>query len=119
MYLDEFRQTKRSIQRKLQKNFNRFSSEIIANNALDKDIITSVTKDIRPSKNENNFLNFTGSISNIRSFLYALMCGGNNQEFNEIELLAACNKYGVDNPTQTITRRLSLYGNDEIANQLL
>jgi len=86
---------------------------------LDKDIINSVAKDIRANKNESYFLNFTGSISNIRAFLYALMCGGNNQEFNEIELLAACNRYGVDNPTQTISKRLSLYGNDEIVNELL
>jgi hypothetical protein len=83
------------------------------------DIINSVTKDIRPSKTQNSLLNFSGPISNIRSFLYALMCGGNNEEVNELELIAACNKFGVDNPTQPISRRFSLYGNDEAAVHLL
>ena len=41
------------------------------------------------------------------------MCGSNTSEINEIEFVVACNRYGVDNPTQTITRRLHFYGNDE------
>lgn len=39
MYLDEFKQAKRSMQRKIQKNFSRFSSELVAKNALDKELI--------------------------------------------------------------------------------
>jgi hypothetical protein len=98
MYMDEFKQTKRYIQRKLQKNFTRYVGEVGLDAQISTEIVHSVAKDIRPSKTQNSLLNFAGPISNIRSLLYALMCGGNNNEINELELIAACNRFGVDNP---------------------
>ena len=41
------------------------------------------------------------------------MCGSNNDSVNEVEFGTGCNRFGVDNPIPTITKRLSLYGNTE------
>ena len=41
------------------------------------------------------------------------MCGTNTNYVNEVEFGTGCNRFGVDNPTPTITKRLSLYGNTE------
>lgn len=76
------------------------------------DLVEHVIKDIRPSKMFNTFLSFAGKISNTRALIYAFMCGGNNNEVNELELLAGCNRFGIENPLFTVTKRLSLFGND-------
>ena len=49
----------------------------------------------------------------MRSLLYAFICGSNGFETSEVEVLAAFNRFGLDNPTPVITKRLSLYGNEE------
>jgi hypothetical protein len=41
------------------------------------------------------------------------MCGFNNNNVNEVEFAAGCNRFGLDNPTPIITKRLSMYGNTE------
>ena len=41
------------------------------------------------------------------------MCGYNNNNVNEVEFAAGCNRFGLDNPTPIVTKRLSLYGNTE------
>ena len=46
------------------------------------------------------------------------MCGGNNNEVNEVELLAGCNRFGVENPLQVVSRRLAFFGNDDKAMDL-
>ena len=47
------------------------------------------------------------------------MCGYNNSDINDFELLDGINRYGVDNPLQIVTRRFALYGNDDGAHELL
>ena len=49
----------------------------------------------------------------MRSLLYAFICGNNGFETSDVEVLAAFNRFGLDNPTPVITKRLSLYGNEE------
>jgi hypothetical protein len=34
-------------------------------------------------------------------------------DINTSEFLAGCNRYGLDNPCPFVTKRISLYGNDE------
>ena len=41
------------------------------------------------------------------------MCGQNGTTVNEVEFSSGCSRFGVDNPTPTITKHLSLYGNTE------
>ena len=48
-----------------------------------------------------------------RALLYAQMCGRNADEINEKEFMAGCNRFALDNPTPTITARLSFFGNEE------
>ena len=41
------------------------------------------------------------------------MCGKNNFDLTDIEFIAGCNRFGLDNPVPVITRRLAHYGNEE------
>ena len=41
------------------------------------------------------------------------MCGTNQSDLNEFEFLAGCNRYSIDNPIPTITKRMAFYGNQE------
>lgn len=59
------------------------------------------------------FVKFPGIISIRRAFLYALVCGENSFDINTQEFIAGCNRFGIDNPCPTITKRIALYGNDE------
>jgi len=77
------------------------------------DIINLVTTEIRQINIKSPVLKFSGQISNVRALLYAYMCGGNTHEVNELELLAGCNRFGVENPVQVVYRRLSFFGNDD------
>jgi hypothetical protein len=45
--------------------------------------------------------------------VYALMCGTNQGDANEFEFLAGCNRFALDNPIPTVTRRIAFYGNNE------
>lgn len=45
--------------------------------------------------------------------LYSLLCGSNTGGVSEMEMMAGCNRFGVDNPVPVITKRLALYGNEE------
>ena len=55
----------------------------------------------------------------LRSLLYAYMCGDNGSEVSEKEFLAACNRFGIDNPMPVICQRLYFYGNNEPVEKIL
>jgi hypothetical protein len=46
----------------------------------------------------------------IRTFIYALACEEKNDDISPEALIAACNRFGVDNCCPIISKRLSLYG---------
>jgi len=48
-----------------------------------------------------------------RTWIYSLTCGDNSKSITKQEFLAACNRFGIDNPCPIITKRLSNYGNTE------
>jgi len=48
-----------------------------------------------------------------------MMCGKNQFDCNDIEFLAGCNRFGLDNPVPIITRRLAHYGNEETIEKIL
>jgi len=58
-------------------------------------------------------VHFANDISFLRAFIYSLVCGENGPEVSQPQFLAACNRFGIDNPCPIITKRLSCYGNSE------
>ena len=48
-----------------------------------------------------------------------MMCGQNGNQFSDIEFLAGCNRFGLDNPTPIISARVAPYGNAENLEQLI
>ncbi len=42
-----------------------------------------------------------------------MMCGKNGFDCTDVEFLAGCNRFGLDNPVPIITRRMAHYGNEE------
>lgn len=58
-------------------------------------------------------LKFPENFTLIRAFIYSLSCGLNGDEVTSEQFLAACNRFGIDNPLPIITKRISLYGNNE------
>lgn len=77
------------------------------------DVVEKVTKDIRANKIKNPLVKFAGSFSMSRALIYAFMCGTNGYDVNEVELLAGCHRYGVESPVPIVSKRISLYGNEE------
>ena len=55
----------------------------------------------------------------MRSLVYSMMCGSNGFECTDNEFIAGCNRFGLDNPTPTITRRLATFGNEENIEKLV
>ena len=64
-------------------------------------------------KQNNTILSFAGPFSQLRAYVYAMLCGDNNFLCNEYEFVAGCNRFGLDNPSPIVTRRLAAYGNEE------
>ena len=64
-------------------------------------------------------MKYPGIITIRRAFLYALVCGDNGFEINTQEFIAGCNRFGIDNPSPIVTKRLSLYGNDEDIDEIM
>jgi hypothetical protein len=42
-----------------------------------------------------------------------MMCGKNGFDCTDVEFIAGCNRFGLDNPVPIITRRMAHYGNEE------
>ena len=113
MYIDEFRTAKQNLQKKIQKQFSRSSQDKENFPEISTDLALFATKELRAQKSNIQFLGFTGQISCYRALIYAYMCGANSSYVDELEFGTGCNRFGVDNPIPTITKRLSLYGNTE------
>jgi len=75
-----------------------------------KDVVYSV----RNNKALSSYVvTFPSHIATLRALVYAYMCGTNQPDLNEFEFLAGCNRFAIDNPTPTITKRMAFYGNIE------
>ena len=48
-----------------------------------------------------------------------MMCGRNGIEVNDVEFVAGCNRFGLDNPTPIITKRFSTYGNEDTVDKTI
>ena len=47
------------------------------------------------------------------------MCGKNTHTVTDFEFIAGCNRFGLDNPTPIVTRRLAIFGNEETVEKLV
>ena len=66
-----------------------------------------------PQKSPITNVNYPKEVSVIRAFVYSLMCESNSPEISAQAFLAGCNRFGLDNPCPTVTKRLACYGNQE------
>lgn len=80
---------------------------------MSSDLALLSTKETRFQKSNLQFVGYPGQISCLRALIYGFMCGSNDEKVNEVEFGSGCNRFAMDNPTPTITKRLSLYGNTE------
>ena len=68
-----------------------------------------------PEKSPSPAVYWGRDITMMRAFIYSLVCGDNSKEVTSENFLAACNRFGLDNPCPTISKRLGNFGNqDEI-----
>ena len=66
-----------------------------------------------PEKSPSPSLYFAKEITFMRAFIYAFCCDKNNHDLRAEQFLAACSRFGLDNPIPTITKRLNIFGNVE------
>ena len=94
------------------------STEEGTSSQLTTDQVTTITNNMQ-SKQSFQFLSFGGQITQLRALVYGLMCGKNGFEISENEFIAGCARFGLDNPTPIITRRLATYGNEEAVEKMV
>lgn len=89
-------------------------------NALSTDSGIQIIKEVtKKNKVQQPAVSFAGPIATMRGMLYAFMCGTNGEDINDFEFMAGCNRFAIDNPLPTVTKRIAYYGNhDDIAKQL-
>jgi hypothetical protein len=84
------------------------------------DHVTSILTESRVIPlNVPHFLQYSSEITATRALIYALMTGKNNNSINEVQFIAGCNRFGIENPTPTIKKRIALYGNTVDVQRLL
>ena len=76
-----------------------------------RDVVQDVRNKTKPST--SNVVSWPSHIATLRALVYAYMCGTNQADLNEFEFLAGCNRFALDNPCPTITKRMAFYGNNE------
>lgn len=78
-----------------------------------KDIVRVFVTGKELNKSPVLHLKFADNFTLIRTFIYSLVCGLNQTEVTTQQFMVACNRFGVDSPLPIITKRISLYGNNE------
>ncbi len=112
MYLEQFQTRKKQILKDLQKEFmKKFAERRDGQFSIDE--IDRVVQTCLPLISNSAFAKFPGQFTIRRAFLYSLVCKENTGQVNLVDFLAGCNRFGLDNPTPTIHKRIGLYGNEE------
>lgn len=70
-------------------------------------------KDFRVNKIEQAFVTYPGTIVALRAITYAYMSGENTLKIDGQGFLTACRLFGLDSPSESVTKRLAFYGNTE------
>ena len=126
LYLDEFRSIKNKHGKMLLDNFkqevhsNDFDGDAKLNWLTFKNIYSIITKfkEDRTFK-ASGMLKEAQASHYLRALLYAFMCGDNGNDISDKEFLAACNRFGIDNPMPVMSQRLYFFGNNETAQSVL
>jgi hypothetical protein len=116
MYNNEFREAKRLNQEKIKKKFADVVQADESRNSVTLENARDVIMDVRNRAGKtalSSVVTFPNHVATLRALIYAYMCGTNQADLNEFEFLAGCNRFALDNPTPTITRRMAFYGNVE------
>ena len=114
-YMDEFYEARMQKQDELKLDFENMMRDCrrLSRKINIKDIIRVFVSDKELNKSPVLHLKFADNFTMIRTFIYSLVCGLNQAEVTTEQFMAACNRFGVDSPLPIITKRISLYGNNE------
>ena len=120
LYLEDFITKKKQIQAKITKEFMKIYSETegILNCSEIEKVISSAIGVTKPSL-VSPYVAYTGEISILRSFLYALTSSDNGFDIKCKDFTNACSKYGVDSPFPTVASRLYYFGTDSNVEELI
>lgn len=107
MYLEEHKLFKRNFDKTIQRiyqelNSNKVTSEFLTDRAfkiveLGRQSLAKIPK----------ILSYSGPVTTLRALIYAFMIGNNGNYMNEFKLLAGFTRYGVNNPTPTVRKRIA------------
>ncbi len=88
-------------------------------NDLTIERIHTLCRDLRPSKSVQPFMSFPGIISVSRAVLHAYMRSDNSEVLHNQDFFYFSNKFGLDSPVASVTKRFAWYGNTEdVARQI-
>lgn len=121
MYCKEFRTHKKKLQRDLGYKFNQEVRKLgfeQASTVITFSNVQAIKEQFRPNKGLK-VTNFGDTCIWLRAMIYAMMCGKNGNEMTDLEFIAGCNRFGLDNPTPIINPRLAAYGNAENMESLI
>ena len=72
------------------------------------------------SRHPDKLMSFTGSISQVRAFVFTLMAGNyNSSKVSSNNMLAGLNRFGIENPAPVVSTRCGLYGNSRSVMEIL
>ena len=66
---------------------------------------------VNPTRSPISYMSYPREFTFIRAFLYASIVESDKQNFSLAAFLAGCNRFGCDNPSPIITKRIASYGN--------
>ena len=123
MYMEEYRAAKRLNQKKIAKLYSRLKTEhAVSSQSHTKEFNYRIAKKVFHEyikKGTIQVLSWPGNFTLTRAYLYADLCGELQAEVNEQAFSAGVHRFGIDNPTPTITQRLATYGNTEDVDKTL
>lgn len=110
-YMEDYKRLRKDIQIRIKMAFG----NTIANHdgALSFDVIARTMNSVLPKKSKSPSVSFGKEVTWIRAYYYALVCGDNDSEISIERLIAGCNRFGLDSPIPTITKRMNMFGNIE------
>ena len=111
LYLEEFKAKKKSNQKTLSKEFMKKYQEqegLFSTEDVDRIMLSCM-----PATSPSVFVRYPAALAFRRAFLYALVAGDNAFDISTPEFIAGCNRFGLDNPSPFVGRRIGLYGNDD------
>lgn len=112
-YLQEYRKVRTLIQKEIKEAF--LEAQIKHEGDIGVKFIKDLFENLIPEKSPSPAVYWARDITLMRAFIYSLVCGENSKNISSENFMAAVNRFGLDSPCPTVTKRLGNYGNqDEI-----